>query len=51
MGEPILTAASLTRKEATALTKDMIGHPAPAFELNADDGSVFDSTSSTGHGA
>ena len=48
MGEPILTAASLTKKEATALTKDMIGQPAPAFELSADDGSVFDSTSLNG---
>ena len=48
MGEPILTAASLTKKEATALTKDMIGQPAPAFELSADDGSVFDSSSLNG---
>ena len=48
MGDPILTGASLTKREATALTKDMIGQPAPAFELSADDGGVFDSTSLNG---
>ncbi len=48
MGEPILTAASFTQKEATALTKDMIGHAAPAFELMGDDGTLFDSSSLNG---
>jgi len=48
MGEPILTATSLSENEERRMTSDMIGQPAPAFMLTSDDGSVFDSASLDG---
>lgn len=48
MGEPILTAASLSQHEARGMTSDMVGRKAPAFTLAADNGSTFDSTTLEG---